>query len=122
VSPVHAACIAAILRFITAIFADISATTSARESSVRGRAPEDAGEAAAEDTVDTAEEEGYGSGGVGGKLDCGSGGSGGEPDIADTRLIGFLILPATLRSLYGCEGGGAGRVPRCRRLGAVARL
>ena len=28
-------------------------------------------------------------------------------------LIGFLILPATLRSLYGCEGGGAGRVPRC---------
>jgi len=110
VSPVHAACIAAILRFITAIFADISATTSARESSVRGRAPEDAGEAAAEDTADTA-----------GAEDCGSGGSGGEPDIADTRLIGLLILPATLRSLYGCEGGGAGLEPRCRRLGAVAR-
>ena len=103
VKPVHAACIIPMLRLICAMFWDISATTAARDSSVRGWPPDAAEGAAAEDIAaeSGAVEEGGGSKAVEGELVVGSGGIGGEPDIPDTRLIGFLVLPGTSRREYG---------------------
>jgi hypothetical protein len=46
-----------------------------------------------------------------------SGAMGGAPDITDTRLIGFRILPGISLSEYGCEAGCGRR--RGRRWGAV---
>jgi hypothetical protein len=98
VSPDHAACMAVMLWFICAMLADISATTAARDSRVRGTAAEDP--TAASTVAPTAADRGrIVVGGIGGATAAVVEAMIGE--AADTRLIGFLVLPAISRRRYG---------------------
>jgi hypothetical protein len=94
----HADCMAATLRLVSTTLRVRSAMLRTRDSSVM--APPD-GNAASERTDD---EGGHpaaeaGSEPVAGAMAGGTDGAGGGPDIADTKLLGFLALPATERRL-----------------------
>jgi hypothetical protein len=95
------------LRLICAMLVDISATTTARDSRVRGTAAEDpaataTGAPMAANRVMDEDDVGSGRvvvGGIGGAAVVVVEAMIGE--AADTRLIGFLALPAISRSRYG---------------------
>ena len=110
--PDHAVCSAATLRFVSVTMQCVSAaprrrsatlllsaaTTVERDSRVIGApAGEEASEVVVEPGPAPAEENGGASeiGGVGVDTD----GAGGGPDIADTKLLGFLVLPVRDRRL-----------------------
>jgi hypothetical protein len=104
VSPDHAACMAVMLRLICAMLVDISATTAARDSRVRGTAAEDP--TAASTGAPTAADRGrVVVGGIGGAVVGGIVGAAAVVveamigEAADTRLIGLRILPGWLRRL-----------------------
>jgi hypothetical protein len=94
----HAACMAAMLRLVSATLRVRSAMLQARESSVM--APPD-GNAASEitDDVGSLPAAEAGSEPAAGAMAGGTDGAGGGPNIADTKLLGFLALPAMERRL-----------------------
>jgi hypothetical protein len=94
----QADCMAAMLRLVSAMLRVKSAMLRARDSSVM--APPD-GDEASERTDDTGSLPAVkaDSAPVAGAMAGGTGGAGGGPDIADTKLLGFLALPAIVHRL-----------------------
>jgi hypothetical protein len=94
----HATCMAATLRLVSATLRVRSAMLRARESSVM--TPPD-GDAASERTDDAGSLPAAeaGSEPTVGAMAGGTDGAGGGPNIADTKLLGFLALPAMERRL-----------------------
>jgi hypothetical protein len=94
----HAACMAATLRLVSATLRVKSAMLRAKESSVM--APPD-GDATSERTDDAGSLPAAEAGNepATGAMAGGTDSAGGGPDIADTKLLGFLALPAMERRL-----------------------
>jgi hypothetical protein len=94
----QADCMAATLRLVSAMLRVNSAMLRARDSSVM--APPD-GDEASERTDEAGSLPGAeaDSAPVAGGMVSGTNGAGGGPDITDTKLLGFLALPARARRL-----------------------
>jgi hypothetical protein len=94
----QADCMAATLRLVSAMLRVKSAMLRARDSSVM--APPDGNEASERtDDAGSLPAAEAGSAPVAETMAGGTDGAGGGPDIADTKLLGFLPLPAIVRRL-----------------------